>query len=59
MKLSNINKPTSPRLGKIGAALVSVSAFIAGYGLTSGNQIVGFIGLGIGVIGTLVTQIAE
>lgn len=59
MKLSNINKPTSAKWGKIGASLVSVSAFIAGYGLTMNNQIVGFTGLAIGVIGTIITQLVD
>lgn len=59
MKLSNINKPTAPKWGKIGAALVSVSAFIATYGLTTNNQIVGFVGLSIGVIGTFITQMLD
>lgn len=52
-KFKNLKKSTPAKFVKIGVALVSVSAFIAGYGLTQGNEIVGYIGLGLGVIGTL------
>lgn len=54
MKTSNINVPTSPKWVKIGSSLVAASTFISGYGLTSANAIVGFVGLGIGVVGTLI-----
>lgn len=58
MKISNIHKPTSARMSKLGLALVSVSTFIAGYALTQDNITVGFIGLGIGIVGTFIINIA-
>lgn len=52
MKLSNINQPTSPKWVKIGSTLLAISTFVGGYSLTAQNAIVGYIGLGLGVIGT-------
>ena len=59
MKLSNIHKPTPAKWSKFGLACVSVSTFIAGYGLTSGNALVGYIGLGVGCLGTLVAILSK
>lgn len=53
MKLQNINQPTSPKWVKIGSALLAVSTFIGGYSLTASNALVGYVGLGLGVVGTL------
>jgi len=53
----NIHQPTSAIMTKIGLACVSGATFIAGYGLTSQNQIVGFCGLAIGFIGSVLTAL--
>lgn len=57
MKLSNYNKPTPAKMAKLGMAILSVSTFIAGYGITKDNDIVSFIGLGCGVVGTFITNL--
>lgn len=57
LKIKNVNTPTPAKWVKVGAVLTSTSAFIAGYGLTMDNQVVGFIGLGIGVAGTIITTL--
>lgn len=54
MKVSNINKPTSPKWVKIGSSLVAASTFVGGYGLTSSNTTVGIVGLVIGTLGTFI-----
>jgi hypothetical protein len=57
MKLNNYNKPTPAKWAKLGMAILSVSTFIAGYGVTADNDIVAFIGLGCGIIGTFLTNL--
>lgn len=57
IKLKNVNVPTPAKWVKVGAALTSASAFIAGYGLTMENQFIGFFGLIVGVIGTVITTL--
>jgi hypothetical protein len=57
IKLKNVNAPTPAKWVKVGASLTSASAFIAGYGLTMEDQFVGFFGLGIGVVGTVITTL--
>lgn len=57
LKIKNVNSPTPAKWVKVGAVLASTSAFIAGYGLTMDNPVVGFIGLGIGVAGTIITTL--
>ncbi len=57
ISIKNIQKPTPANWSKFGLACVSVSAFVSGYGLTTGNAIVGYIGLGIGVIGTFISTL--
>ena len=57
VSLKNIHKPTPAKWSKIGMTCVAVSAFISGYGLTAGNETVGYIGLAIGVIGTAITNL--
>ena len=56
MKWNNIHKPTPAQWTKFGLACVSVATFIGGYGLTADNKIVGFIGLGIGIVGTFISS---
>ena len=57
ISFDNIHKPTPANWSKFGLACVSASAFIGGYGLTAGNAIVGYIGLGIGFVGTFVSTL--
>jgi tetrahydromethanopterin S-methyltransferase subunit C len=57
VSLKNIHKSTPAKWSKIGLSCVSVSAFISGYGLTTGNSIIGYVGLAIGVIGTFVSTL--
>jgi hypothetical protein len=52
--MKKINKPTPAKWSKVSAACIALATFIAGYGLTAQNQIVGFIGLGIGCIGIVI-----
>jgi hypothetical protein len=59
MKVSNLNKPTPAKWAKIGLALLSVSTFIAGYGVTANNDIVAYTGLAFGIIGTFLTNLFE
>lgn len=56
-RLKNINQSTPAKWSKIGLSCVSVSAFISGYGLNTGNVIIGYAGLGIGVIGTFISTL--
>lgn len=55
--LSNWHKPTSAKMAKLGTSLVAVSAFIAGYGFTEQVPYLGYIGLGIGVVGCFLSNI--
>lgn len=59
ISLKNIQNPTPAKWSKIGLSCVSVSTFIAGYGLTSGNPTIGYVGLGIGIIGTFVSTLTS
>lgn len=59
LKLKHANLPTPAKWSKIGAACVAVSAFIAGYGLTINDKVVGFIGLGIGCAGTFISILTK
>jgi len=54
MKLTNINQPTSPKWVKIGTALLTCSAFIGTYSLTAQVPFVGYLGLGLGLLGTMI-----
>jgi len=56
IKLKNLNKPTSAKMSKLGIALVSISAFISGYGVTSGKEVVGYVGLCMGIVGTFLVN---
>jgi hypothetical protein len=47
----NINKPTSAKWNKVALLCTTLSTFVAGYGLTAGIPIVGYIGLGLGAAG--------
>lgn len=53
VSLSNINKPTSPKWLKVGSVFLAISTFIGGYSITMTLPIAGYIGLGFGVIGTV------
>lgn len=57
LKIKNVNTPTPAKWVKVGAVLTSTSAFIAGYGLTMENQFIGFFGLSVGVVGTVITTL--
>lgn len=57
MKLKNLNKATPAKWSKLGNACVAASAMIAGYGLTMDDKIVGYIGLGIGVFGSFLSNL--
>lgn len=59
MDINNINKPTPAKWSKIGLACVAISAFIASYGLTADNNVVGYVGLAIGVVGTLIANLTS
>ena len=54
MKLSNINKPTSPFWNKVALSCTAASAFIAGYGYFA--NIKGFMLAGgiLGILGTVI-----
>lgn len=54
-KIKNIKSATPARWSQFGAACVGVSTMIAGYGLTMDDKVVGYIGLGIGVVGTFIS----
>jgi len=58
-KLSNINKPTSAKWSKLGMAILSVSTFISGYGLTQNDTAVGFVGLVCGIVGTFIINLLD
>lgn len=53
---SNINKPTPAKMVKLGVSLVAVSTFIAGYGITTQTPWMGYTGLAIGALGTLLAN---
>lgn len=57
MKAKNINKPTPAKWAKIGMALVAASSAIAGYGLTAGDRIIGYIGVGLSVLGSFISNL--
>ena len=59
MKLSNLNNPTPAKWGKIGTALVSVSAFISASAFASAHDILGYIAIGFGVVGTFLVNIQD
>lgn len=57
ISIKNIQDPTPAKWSKFGLACVSVAVFISGYGLTSGDKLVGYIGLGIGALGTFLSTL--
>jgi hypothetical protein len=54
MKLSNINKPTSPFWNKVALACASASAFIAGYGALADDKNFMIAGGILGILGTII-----
>lgn len=54
MKLSNINKPTSPFWSKVALACAAASAFIASYGLAAEIKAFTITGGILGVLGTVI-----
>jgi hypothetical protein len=59
MKLSNINKPTTAQMTKLGVALSAVSAFISASSFSNGNPTLGYVALTLGVVGVFLTSIAS
>lgn len=57
ISLNNHNQPTPAKWAKLGSALLAASAFIATYGLTQNMPIVGYIGLGCGIAGVIITNL--
>lgn len=53
MKISNVNKPTSPFWNKVIVASASGSAFLGGYGLIANHPTFIVIGGVLGLIGTM------
>jgi hypothetical protein len=51
--LSQIHESTPAIIVKIGSTLITLSTVIAGYGLTQSDKIVGYIGLGCAILGTI------
>lgn len=54
--IKEFRKPTPKIMKKIGASLLSVSIFISGYAFYNSHEVVGMIGLGSGIIGTILTN---
>lgn len=55
--MKNLNKPTPAKWAKLGMAFLSVSSFISGYGVAVNNDIVAYIGLATGILGTFITNL--
>lgn len=55
-KLSNWKKPTPKIWVRVGNSLLAVSTFVAGYSFYNSHEIIGIIGISIGVIGTILTN---
>lgn len=53
MKISNVNKHTSPFWNKVILASAAGSAFIAGYGLLADHKVFITIGGVLGLVGTM------
>ena len=51
-----IKKPTPKLYLRVGNSLVSVSTFISGYAFFNNHQIIGWVGIGTGALGTLITR---
>ncbi|HLP06072.1 MAG TPA: hypothetical protein VK152_11655 [Paludibacter sp.] len=49
-----INQDTPAGWSKVSAACMALSTFIAGYTLTAQSIAVGFVGLGLGFLGTII-----
>ena len=54
MNFKHINKPTSAKYIKAGAAILAASQFMNTYSINTPNTVVQYIGLALGVIGTLI-----
>ena len=59
IKLSNRHKPTSAKLAKLGTSLVAVSSFISLSAFATGNEIVGYISICLGSLGTFIVNIID
>ena len=53
ISISNHNKPAPVWATKLATACTTAGATIAGYGLTQNDPIVGYVGLGLAVMGSV------
>lgn len=59
MKLSNINKPTPSKWGKVQIACMTIATFISGYGHFDNNHWIFILGVGIFMFGTIIPIFAS
>ena len=52
----HITKPTPKLYLRVGNSLLAVSTFISGYAFFNSHEILGWIGVGTGALGTLITR---
>jgi hypothetical protein len=57
ISVKNIHKPTPAKWSKFGLACVASSAFISASAFASQHEIIGYIGLGIGFVGTFISTL--
>ena len=53
ISIKNANKPAPVWATKLAASCATAGATIAGYGLTQEDKIVGYMGLGLAVLGSV------
>jgi hypothetical protein len=57
IKLRHLQAPTPAKWVKIGIALLSVSTFISASAFAADKDIIGYVSLGLGVIGTFISNL--
>ena len=58
-KVSNLNKPTQAKMVKLGVSLVAVSGFISASAFATAHDVIGYIGIGCGIVGTFIVNIID
>lgn len=54
--LKEFKKPTPKVMKRLGATFMSVSVFVSSYAFYNSHEVVGIIGLGSGILGTILTN---
>ena len=57
ISIKNIQQPTPAKWSNLGVALSATSSFIAASAFATQHELIGYIGIGLGVVGIFITTL--